>query len=182
LRTRVNEAVRVLKRAAKVDGHLVFASSELAKAAYRSKAQADNINALSAFKESGDIEYGVSFALVLVNSQGTSDLVNAEVVKNRLGAGKPAFLLKLDHARANVTETAREEQELRDPTTFVKDDVLEAIRQHGALTPNRIYSIIGGRKATVLKAVGELLEAKKVIHATEGIRFPLPGEGGYKGE
>src|SRR5678815_4333812 len=68
LRTRVNDVVRVLKRAAKMDGHLVIFSSELAKAAYRSKNQADNVNALSAFKESGDIEYGVSLALVLVLS------------------------------------------------------------------------------------------------------------------
>ena len=179
IRTRVNDAVRVLKRVAKVDGHLVLASSELAKAAYRNKAQADNINALSAFKESGDIEYGVSFALVLVTSPGTSDLVNAEIVKNRLGAGKPSFLLKLDHARANVSETAKEEQEMRDPLTFVKADVVDTIEKHGALTPNRIYAIVGGRKATVLKAIGDLLDAKKVIHATEGIRFPLPGEGGH---
>lgn len=179
IRTRVNEAVRVLKRTAKVDGHLVFASSELAKAAYRNKAQADNVNALSAFKESGDIEYGVSFAMVLVSSPGTSDLVNGEIVKNRLGAGKPAFVLKLDHIKANVTETAREEQELRDPLTFVKDEVVAAVGEHGALTPNRIYSIIGGRKSVVLGAIKALLDDRKIIQATEGIRFPLPGEGGY---
>ena len=67
LRTRTNAVIRSLKSAAKKYGHIVLASSELSKSAYRNKDQTENTNLLSAFKESGDIEYGVGLAVVLIN-------------------------------------------------------------------------------------------------------------------
>ncbi len=180
IRTRVNVVVRVLKHAAKVDGHLVVATSEISKAAYRNKAQAENINPLSAFKESGDIEYGISLAIVLTSRQGTSELVDAVVAKNRLGPGRPEFMLKLDHSRAGVSETNTEDAKRADPLYFVKVEVLETVREHmSPMSRNSIHAKVGGNRRTVLDAINELIGVKTLFEEKRGIRFPLPGDAGY---
>lgn len=181
-RARVNHTVRALKRASKVDGHLTLASSELSKAAYRNRAQAENVNLLSAFKESGDIEYGVALALALVSRAGTPDMVDAMVVKNRLGQGKPEMLFRLDAERADVSEASLVEITKLDPLFAVKESILAFI-DSGANAPksrHSIYTAFTGRNETKVKAVNELLEAGTLFHdPREGIRRPLPGEPGY---
>ncbi len=181
IRARINHTVRALKRAAKVDGHLVIASSELSKAAYRNRAQAENVNALSAFKESGDIEYGVALALVLVSRQGTSDYVDASVVKNRLGSGKPELLLKLDHDRANVLEATRLEMQETDPLFELKQAILDHVdAAHGAAVSREVLKTeMGGNNDRRLRAIRELVDAHALFDTGKGIRRPLPGEPGY---
>lgn len=181
MRTRVNAVVRSLKHAAKVDGHLVVATSEISKAAYRNRDQAENVNPLSAFKESGDIEYGVGLALVLVNRQGSNELVDAVVAKNRLGGVKPSLLLKLDHARAAVGEISADEARRIDPLYPTKLDIRNTLTERcGApMTKSAVYGRIGGRKETVLKAVAEMLEAGELFQDPRGVRFLLPGDPGY---
>jgi KaiC/GvpD/RAD55 family RecA-like ATPase len=181
LRAKINHTVRALKRAAKVDGHLVIASSELARSAYRNRAQAENVNPLSAFKESGDIEYGVALALVLISQQGTCDLVDAAVVKNRLGSGKPEFVLKLHDERADVTETTAAELKAVDPLYFLKQDILAHVDDaHGApVSRNALHTRSGGARTRLLKAIQELIEAHVLFDAKGGVRRPLPGEPGY---
>jgi len=181
-RARVNAVVRALKVAGKRDGHLVIASSELARGAYRNRDQAENVTPLSAFKESGDVEYGVALALVLVSVPGSSDLVDAEIVKNRLGHGKPPFLLRHEHARADVFEG---DPTMRvDPLEGVKSEILSVLSACSPMPLNRnqIVNRVGGRKETVLRAVREMLEAKQVHEETgRGVRALLPGDPGYKG-
>ena len=182
LRAKVNIVVRTLKHAAKVDGHLVVTTSEIARSAYRNKDQAENANPLAAFKESGDIEYGMGLAFVLTSRQGSSDLVDATVVKNRLGQGKPAFLLRLDHTRAGVAEANASTIETADPLFLIKQEIKDALEAHcgSPISKTTIYEKIGGRKAAVLKAVAELLDAKVLIEDRRGgLRFPLPGDAGY---
>ncbi len=182
LRARVNQTVRALKRAAKVRGHLVIASSELSKAAYRNKAQAENVNALSAFKESGDIEYGVGLAIVLVSHQGTTDLVDAAIVKNRLGPGKPEFLLRLDHVRADVSETTPDAVTSLDPLYFKKEEILTYVDEaHGAESTKKfLCDRVGGRREVTLKAINALVEEKILFQSKNGVRRPLPGDPGFK--
>jgi DnaB helicase-like protein len=181
VRARVNLTMAALKRAAKVDRHLVCASSEISKAAYRNKDQAEGINALSAFKESGDIEYGVAFAMVLVNRAGASELVDAEVVKNRLGPERPKLLLRLDHQRAGVLEASIQDVKTADPLYFVKCDIRRVIEEAAGcpLSKNQIFDRVGGQRKFVLRAVNEMCGAKELHQDKHGFRFPLPGDPGY---
>lgn len=174
-RARINIAIRELKTAAKVDGHLVFATSELSKAAYRNRDQAENVNALSAFKESGDIEYGVAFAMVLTSRPGTSEIVDAVIVKNRLGSQKPEFMLRLDHARAAVMETTAAAVATIDPLFTLKASILDVVQQR-PLSRNFIVERVGGQKKKVLSAINALLDEGRLVDDVRGVRKPLPGD------
>jgi KaiC/GvpD/RAD55 family RecA-like ATPase len=184
MRAKIDAIVRALKHSAKVDGHLVVASSELSRAAYRNKDQAENANALAAFKESGGIEYGVSLALVLSSRQGTSELVDAAIVKNRLGSGKPEFMLKLDHERADVTETTAEDAKAIDPLYFLKLEIKAEIEKACGtpLSKRQIGERVGGRTGVAFRALNELIEAKELHQTKGGVRFPLPGDPGFKND
>lgn len=180
IRTRVNVVVTTLKAAART--HLVITTSELSKAAYRSKAQADNISSLSAFKESGDIEYGVGMAIVLTKRPGVDGVVDAVVAKNRMGQGQPEIVLKLDALTSEVAEIDPKEAGLSDPLHFLKSEILDIIEAEGGapIARNTLCGRIGGRRQTILQSVRELLIAKVLFDDPLGLRFPLPGDAGYK--
>lgn len=180
-RARINATVAALKRAAKIDGHQVWASSELAKSAYRSAAQRENTNPLAAFKESGDIEYGVALALVLISHPGTSNIVDGVIAKNRLGPGKPEFMLRLDHDRADVVEASMGSVTALDPLFSVKAEILELLSRGASLkTKGQIAERVGGNRSKVWRAITELLDAHQLHHGRDGIRLPLPGDPGYR--
>lgn len=134
-RARADAVVHALKRAARL-GVFVLTTSELARGAYRSNDPTQRTNSLASFKESGSVEYGVDFALVLRSVSGEADLVEVEVAKNRLGS-KPEFRLRLDRTRALFSEEAtlradpvaeREAKLLRDRAAL-REAVLAAVRQ-----------------------------------------------------
>lgn len=102
-RERVDAVVRALKAARDRYGFLVVATCELARGSYRSKAQAEQINDLAAFKESGGIEYAAQTALVLRSVPDEPSLVDVSVPKNRAYRKDP-FRLRLDHATTLLTE------------------------------------------------------------------------------
>lgn len=187
LRARTDAVVSALKHAAKVDGHLVIATSEVSRAAYRNKDQAENIDPLAAFKESGAIEYGVGLAMVLVSQAGSSDLVDAVVAKNRLGVGKPRFLLQLNHARAAVTETDQRATDATDPLAKYKAAVLALFEltenQEGKaqgfsqLSKNVIKARVTGRATYINEAIDALLDVGRLRNGeTGGIRRARPDE------
>ena len=91
-RERVDAVVRALKSMRDRHGFLVVATCELARGAYRSKALAEQINDLAAFKESGGIEYAAQTALVLRSVPDEPALVDVAVPKNR-AYRKDAFRL-----------------------------------------------------------------------------------------
>jgi hypothetical protein len=155
------------------------APPELSKAAYRNRSPAATVHALSAFKESGDIEYGVSLAVVLVSRQGASDLVDAAVVKNRLGPGKPEFMLKLVHDRADVVETSLAAMTALDPLHFLKEEIVSYVTST-PVTKSFLAERVGGNRAKAFRAIDELLDARKIFQSRQGIRQPLPGDPGYE--
>lgn len=184
IRTKVNVVVSTLKAAARIGEHLVITTSELSKAAYRNKSQADNISALSAFKESGDIEYGVGLAIVLTKRQGVDGVVDGIVAKNRMGQGQPEFVLRLDAITSTVSEIDKETAGLLgDPLYFVKQEIRDILEAAGGspMSRNAIYGRIGGRKQAVFDAIKKLLVDLTLFEdARGGVRFPLPGDAGYK--
>jgi RecA/RadA recombinase len=161
-RARVDAVVHALKSATRI-GLLVLATCELARGAYRSNDPAQRTNSLAAFKESGSIEYGMDGALVLRTVSGEPDLVDVEVVKNRLGA-KPEFRLRLDRARALFTEEARpaedlaaeREAKLLRERAALREAVLAAVR---ASPPARTKDLIALRCPRQRSAVWPMLSA-----------------------
>ncbi len=115
-RARLDANLAALKRAARTDAHLVIATSELARGAYRNKNSADQIDDLAAFKESGALEYAADLALVLRNVRDEEDLVDVTIPKSRLGERTP-FRMRLDRRHMRFTEIAvdvEEEERQRD--------------------------------------------------------------------
>lgn len=103
-RSRLNDVVEVLKAIARTHKHVILVTSELARAAYRAKDVAAQIDDLAAFKESGAIEYAGTVLLVLRNPRDGGGLVEVTMPKNRLGFEKADFHLQLDPDRATLTE------------------------------------------------------------------------------
>lgn len=171
-RSKVGRVVAALKMAAKRDGHFVLATSELARGSYRSKKQAENSNLLSSFKEAGEIEYGVTFAMGLVSQSGSSGLVDAEIVKNRLGT-KGELTLRLDQIGASVTEVAEASPEpepghAADPTPDLRSRILLALETGDYSSGDKVASTLGVRAGPVRAELKDLVAKGIVTEVKDG--------------
>jgi KaiC/GvpD/RAD55 family RecA-like ATPase len=182
-RARVDAVVHALKSATRI-GLLVLATCELARGAYRSNDPTQRINSLAAFKESGSVEYGMDGALVLRTISGEPDLVDVEVVKNRLGS-RPEFRLRLDRARALLSEVPRpnapdleaaRDGAARARLSALEERILATVRAYPALTSaNAIARTVGpGRRSAVLDAIAGLLEQGRLEQRPGGWRVAVP--------
>lgn len=166
-RDRVDYAVVALKHAAKKQGLLVIATSELARGAYRSKSSSDQIEDLAAFKESGGIEYGAGTAIILRNVPKEPDLVAVSIAKNRLGE-KLEFTIKIDRLRASFTEVTGIAAPDLDEESSAKFDalcgrVLALLRKDTTLaSASAVARRLGGNKSKILLAVKDLVESGRV--------------------
>lgn len=176
-RARIDDIVATLKQLNKLYGHASIATSELTRGAYRSKAIADQIDDLAAFKESGGIEYAMTVGLVLRTPPGEGGLVDVSTAKNRLGGGKPKFRLQLDPVRATFREVPMPVEEEEDEAgkrarevaklELVKVDVIALVREGGPKkfgSKRQIYLALKGkgsayRESLVYDAIG-ILEAE----------------------
>lgn len=101
LRERVNARVAALRAAGDEHGHITLATSEMSRAHYANRRQADDMDPLGASKESGSIEYSARLLLALRSEPG--GVVRVETAKNKLGdTGDPVFL-RLDRERQRFT-------------------------------------------------------------------------------
>jgi hypothetical protein len=169
-RARVDAIVHALKGATR-SGLLVLATCELARGAYRSNDPAQRTNSLAAFKESGSVEYGMDGALVLRTVSGEPDLVDVEVVKNRLGS-KPEFRLRLDRMRALFTEedkpaedlVAKREAKLLRDRAALREAVLTAVRQPPALAGREaLCARVPRQRTAVWQCLAGLIEEGAVV-------------------
>jgi archaellum biogenesis ATPase FlaH len=103
-RGRIDRTVEALKNAAR-RGHVVIATCELARSAYRSRDNRDNVEDIAAFKESSSVEYGADLLLVLRADRNVENTVDVSMPKNRCGRKTP-FRLTLDHTLDTFTEVA----------------------------------------------------------------------------
>lgn len=176
-RARIDAAVAAAKHAAKADRHLVIATSEVSRGAYRSRNASEQVEDLAAFKESGGVEYGATLCLVLRSVSGEPDLIDVTVPKNRLGP-KTGFRMRFDFSRARLTEV---DAPVGDGATVeakferVRRDVLEVVRTRPDLrSANRIVRAVGATRTHVLEAIKEL-EEEKLLVRVDG--FFRPGDG-----
>lgn len=146
-RARIDASVMALKKAAK-PGVLIVATSELSRGAYRSRNQADAIDDIAAFKESGGIEYGADVALVLRSVKGLNGVIDVSMAKNRWGQKLPSRMA-LNPTTASFTEVRIPDDESdRGPVDHLADD-LEKVREVLRGVPG-----INGRDAIRLKMAG----------------------------
>ena len=180
IRERIDDVVRALKSAAKVDGHLVAATSELARASYRNQDGAANIDDLAAFKESGGIEYGFGLALVLRSRKGSAELVDVSIAKNRFGGAKTAFVLRLDFERAGVIEYGLATLTLPEtPEARMRRQLLELADPEYLLSPTSKSTLVGrvtGNKAKKLKILNDLIDDGHFVEDTGLVRQRLPSD------
>ena len=101
-RLRADAVVKAIKRAS-AQGHLVIATSEANRAFYSSRQKANRGSSMSSAKESSSIEYAATVMLVLSSVDDTSDQVDVEIAKNRMGK-RGGFRLKLDFDRSTYSE------------------------------------------------------------------------------
>lgn len=87
-------------------------TSELARGSYRSEANADAVNDLAAFKESGGIEYYGHTLILLRSVKDDGAYIDVKMPKNRLGP-KIDFLLRMDSETTNLNESFDKPQEER---------------------------------------------------------------------
>jgi predicted ATP-dependent serine protease len=167
-RAKVNAAMRGLRAIAR-RGALVLASSEMARGFYRARRRNENSTALSAFKESGGVEYGAAVALAMVEDPEAEGHFIVEVAKNRLGK-KPTLRLRLDYATATLAEVAMPVVESTAQTpkanmAAVKRAVLAVVKAEPGLTSkNAICTrVTGGNKTVKLQAIAELLEERMMV-------------------
>jgi len=184
-RARADAVVHALKGAAR-RGVFVLATSELARGAYRSNDPTQRTHSLASFKESGSVEYGVDFALVLRSVTGEANLVDVEVAKNRLGP-KPEFRLRLDHTRALFSEEGRPAEDsgaaqatklLRDRAAL-REAVLATIRKNPTLrSKDAVCEAVPRRAKPVRDCLGVLLEEGRVVLTEGGYRVVESVENG----
>jgi KaiC/GvpD/RAD55 family RecA-like ATPase len=186
-RARADAVVHALKGAAR-HGIFVLATSELARGAYRSNDPAQRSNSLASFKESGSVEYGVDFALVLRSVSGEADLVDVEVAKNRLGS-KPEFRLRLDRTRAlfreegavQVDPGAEREARLLRERAALREAVLTAVRKPPALAGREaLCERVPRRRLEVARMLRVLIEEGAVVQRAGAWRVAadLPSDEG----
>lgn len=166
-RARVDAVMTALKRAAKIDQHLVIATCELSRGSYRSKKVSEQIDDLAAFKESGGIEYGASLALVLRSVRGGGDLVDVAMPKNRLGQ-RLAWRMEFDRGRASFAEVATPPAAVEDvdPVTEAKQRVRRVLAAASApiLSKGELKRRATGRGEIVGKAIEEMLDEGDMLH------------------
>lgn len=174
-RARIDLVMAALKTAAK-QGHLVIATCELARGAYRSQNAADRIDDLAAFKESGGIEYGAAVALVLRSVKDGGGLIDVSIAKNRLGQ-KPSFRLALDYNTAQLREV-----EMPDPRSIVaaqdeiamgkaKAAVMAALlsSKTPTTTTTQLAYTVRGRKQLTLRAIDALIKEGRIVKVPFGV-------------
>lgn len=115
-RERIDTLIADVKVAQVTHPALWLATSELARAAYRSREQSENVDPMAAAKESGAIEYAAKLLLVL-RTEG-DDVVSVEIPKNKLGTKDP-LRLRLDRNTLRFSDAPGESVSERDALTLV---------------------------------------------------------------
>lgn len=172
-RARVESAVYAAARSQKIDGHLVLATCELSRAAYRG-GKDEAIEDLAAFAESRAVEYFATTALVMRSVVEQDWLVDVTMPKNRNGTKKP-FRLRLDPWRASMHEVgvdpvADEDEQQAKSIDDVRSRILKALQREPLRSRAALALRVKGRKATIVAALKELIDEGRVVETPEGPR------------
>jgi hypothetical protein len=178
---RVDAVIDLLKSARK-RGLIVITTSEVSRAFY-AKVD-DRVDPLAAFKESGDIEYALDLALVLISVKDQNGALEVWIPKNRIAPkhdrNAPAFRASIDFARAKMQEKAAEEAHV-DPEAAAKREAV-AVAELG----ERIVRALLAAKGDVLGVDGVIAllggsNRQRTTRALEALRAHGRLVGGGRG-
>jgi hypothetical protein len=179
-RERVDAVTGALRGLAR-RGWLPIATSELSRAAYRSRDVRERIDPLAAFKESGSIEYAAGLALVLSSVEDEALLVDVTIAKNKRGSREP-FRLERSPSRATYREVAiapdrDDDERASEVYAATVGKVLQVIRgTRGLVSANDVVRAMkeahmGSRRKAVQEAYRELLEQGRIGLIDGGLRI-----------
>lgn len=158
-RERVDDVIVTAKaicRAPATKGILVLLS-ELGRVAYRTNQAPEEIDLLSAFKETGSLEYSMDLGVVLLSQKGEPDTVRAVIPKCRMGR-KGEFGLLLDRARATFTATDAPSAATTDDAAIdaLADVVIAWLRANPGSTTREVRAAVRGNDGRKLAALERL--------------------------
>jgi KaiC/GvpD/RAD55 family RecA-like ATPase len=163
-RMRADGVVAALKYASGL-GCLVVATSEANRGFYANRAFKSE--GLAAGKESSSIEYAATVLITLESVKGESDLVDAQIVKNRMGKRGDCFRLRWDFSRAQFEEVETDPDDKPvDPRQArieaASRRILNYVRKHpGESKRNAIFGT-SGKTAEKNEAFDALLDAGSI--------------------
>lgn len=176
-RERIDDVLATAKQLCRAPATRCFVifTSELARGAYRSESSVEATSDISAFKESGGIEYAGQVLLVLRSVKGDGQFVDVTMPKNRLGT-KLDFLLKLDLDTTNLTESFENPHDasIKAAAEAAIPSVQEVLGTVG--WPGCTQSALEkqcGRKAEVVRACLRLMVERKIAKVLSGPRGAL---------
>lgn len=150
-------------------GAVVIALSEMNKSAYRGNEQLDDI---ASNKGSSSIEYGVDLMLTLRADPVTQGLVQARIVKTRIGK-KADLTLQLDLDRADVSEQLGDQERHREALVRV----LATINRVPCKSRNEVIRNTVVRRDHGLQALTTLIDQGRIKLIDGIIREVLPPGG-----
>jgi KaiC/GvpD/RAD55 family RecA-like ATPase len=126
---------RVMALRAKATEHrmVMFATSEMNRAAYRSVDSAEKSNDMAAAAESRAVEYSARVMLALRSVPNEPDACELKLVKNKHGRGGMSLFLRLDRQHQRLTETRKPDEQPTKEENRVRLDAqrtLETIKKH----------------------------------------------------
>jgi hypothetical protein len=160
-----------------------IATSELNRGSYRSRAQAEQVADLAAFKESSGIEYGADLGILLRSvPEAQNKVIEVSIAKNRLGESDVTFRLERG-AHFTYTEAPLPERETGSASSQAHEarlerKVLEAIRisPEPLRSANDVYRITKGTKAAVMATFRRLTEEGRIVSVGGALRVAMPKE------
>jgi KaiC/GvpD/RAD55 family RecA-like ATPase len=182
-KARLDEFMSITRGRTESDRRITLISSQANRAFYRSKNIDDNATAITAFTGSSSIEFLCDFGVVLALPEDETEIVRAEIVKNRLGTFRKGqrlpkvFFIRYDDDSGRMLEVddaARESAALEAATAAlapkklkVKDTLKDARRGDG-LSAAQVIQLTHLRRSDVYASLSRLVDEKTVYAETKG--------------
>lgn len=173
---RVKAVIHTCKRMA-ARGTIVVAIGEMSRAGYANGDRHKDRSALSAGKETGDVEYAAHVILGLRSVPEHVGQIDVEVAKNRLGRDKPDVRLVLDFDTLAMRETSApdvdHERRARADSVAARfrEAVVSAVRNNPRLrTKDQVCRATGVSRNGSHRALLELLELGYIVFEANSYR------------
>lgn len=178
----IEARVYAIRAAASEHRMIVFATSEMSRAAYRSKDSRENVDAMAASKWSGSIEYSARVLIAMRSVPKETDLVEVELPKNkhRSDGAVDKLYLRIIRSRQELEETeytpaegegqdAHEARSAADEERILKmaEAILLALVQANAKGRNitgqrELRALVKGRDQIKAAAVANLIATGRI--------------------
>lgn len=172
----IKNVCEALKQVARSDGHLVVATSEVNRGAYKNRDHSQNSDELAAGSGSSSIEYAADLLLFMRSVKAEGAFVDVSVPKSRIGAPE-SFRLQITFSTAKFNEVGvpeeseeKSEEIDRAKVDAMRERIAAVVRE--AKTPitsqKLLRNLCRGKTVVFHQALHELLQEDKVVRKKEG--------------